>query len=89
MHISCSLNLTKDLFCNNVWSNVTVLSLVGNWHHENAVDLDSNTFERFGNLEELRFVGVLIVTLYPGSFRGLVNLRVLDLSNCLSLGYSN
>ncbi|KAH3876591.1 hypothetical protein DPMN_000438 [Dreissena polymorpha] len=46
-------------------------------------------FERFGHLEALRFVGVQIVTLYPGSFRGLVNLRVLDLSNCVSLGYSN
>ncbi|KAH3771319.1 hypothetical protein DPMN_172633 [Dreissena polymorpha] len=89
IHIICSLHFTKDLFCDNVWSNVTILRLVGNWGPENGVDLDSNTFERFGHLEELRFVGVQIVTLYPGSFRGLDNLRVLDLSNCVSLGYNN
>ncbi|KAH3855721.1 hypothetical protein DPMN_098291 [Dreissena polymorpha] len=89
IHIICSLHFTKDLFCDNVWSTVTILRLVGNWGRENGVDLDSNTFERFGHLEELRFVGVQIVTLYPGSFRGLDNLRVLDLSNCVSLGYNN
>ncbi|KAH3747914.1 uncharacterized protein LOC127848456 [Dreissena polymorpha] len=89
IHIHCSVHFTKDLLCDNVWSNVTVLSLVGNWNHEHGVDLESNTFERFGHLEELRFVGVQIVTLYPGSFRGLDNLRILDLSNCVSLGYSN
>ncbi|KAH3707142.1 hypothetical protein DPMN_066539 [Dreissena polymorpha] len=89
IHINCSLHFTKDLFCDNIWSTVTILRLVGNWGNGNGVDLESNTFEGFGHLEELRFVGVRFVTLYPGSFRGLDNLRVLDLSNCVNLGYNN
>ncbi|KAH3712438.1 hypothetical protein DPMN_072138 [Dreissena polymorpha] len=96
MKIRCELTLRNTLLYDDKWSNITHLYITGdwNWNHkygDYTADLfvREDVFDGLIRLEELRFVWTPRVTLYPGCFRGLDNLRILDLSDCVELGYDS